>query len=237
MRRECIAAHFPCGSFVGRCIPALLKTASVMSERKGHGDLALHPIGALGCLLREPDSMQIFEDNDGTTALLPFLVSPSSQARQWEAQPGSTTVLALRRRAHGRASVARRVSKSTTITLSTDQPRLVLPQVRRVAVAALYFVTSLSPRSCIKLANNGAIPILAELALNKFEPTAVRASALLALGCCVNRTAEGWAQGVNAPKTEGSAVGFDLPPTLLEQVFVGERALAPCLGERVLTGV
>ena len=102
--------------------------------------------------------------------------------------------------------------------------------MRRVSVASLYFVSTLSPRSCIKLANNGAIPILAELALNKFEPTAVRASALLALGCCVNRTSEGWAQGVNAPQTEGSAAGFDLPPTLLEQVRRGVRVLSPQCG-------
>ena len=60
-------------------IPALLDTAIKLAEHKGHSDLALQPIGALGCLLHEPSVPDVFDENGGTAALLPFLSSPSAQ--------------------------------------------------------------------------------------------------------------------------------------------------------------
>lgn len=87
-------------------------------ECKEHSDLTLHPIGALGCLLRVPEAVPLFDQAGGTAMLMPTLTSQSAQVRS---TPRSC---AERRRCPSNRSQAW--------------------QVRRVATATLYFVTTLS---------------------------------------------------------------------------------------------
>lgn len=72
--------------------------------------------------------------------------------------------------------------------------------------------------TCIAVANEDGIPVLAELSLNKHEPTALRACALLSLGCVIKRTAERLVETEDTASSLSVKANFKLPPQLLEQL-------------------
>ncbi|KAL1530239.1 hypothetical protein AB1Y20_001154 [Prymnesium parvum] len=193
------------------CVPALIQTATKIFECKEHSDLTLHPIGALGCLLRVPEAVPLFDQAGGTAMLMPTLTSQSAQVRS---TPRSC---AERRRCPSNRSQAW--------------------QVRRVATATLYFVTTLSENACLTIASTGGLPKLAEVSLNKGESTALRASALLALGCCVKRTAEVLTASDEADGAARLGQGFKLPPQLLEHLTTFGSALMNSIDATSDTGV